>query len=83
MLPRIMRAFPFYVVAASMLATTHASFIETYDDGTDVGLWHCSLGVPRILEPSGREPGSLYSAGRFQHRRADMGEHLDAFSTRS
>lgn len=29
------------------------TFIETYDDGTDVGLWHCSLSVPRIIEASG------------------------------
>ena len=65
MLLRIMRAFPFYVVAASMLATTHASFIETYDDGTDVGLWHCSLGVPRIIEASGGNPGAYLQQGGF------------------
>jgi hypothetical protein len=65
MLLRIMRAFPFYVVAASMLATTHASFIETYDDGTDVGLWHCSVGVPRIIEISGGNPGAYLQQGGF------------------
>jgi hypothetical protein len=32
------------------------TFIETYDDGTDVGLWHCSLSVPRIIEASGGNP---------------------------
>ena len=60
-----MSAFPFYVVAASMLATAHASFIETYDDGTDVGLWHCSLGVPRIIEASGGNPGAYLQQGGF------------------
>jgi hypothetical protein len=65
MLARVMRAFPFYVVAASMLATTHASFVETYDDGTDVGLWHCSVGVPRIIEGSGGHPGAYLQQGGF------------------
>ena len=60
-----MRAFPFYVVAASMLATTHASFIETYDDGTYVGLWQCGLGVPRIIEASGGNPGAYLQQGGF------------------
>ena len=23
-----------------------STFIETYDDGTDVGLWHCSVNAP-------------------------------------
>jgi hypothetical protein len=41
------------------------SFIETYDDGTDVGLWHCSLGVPRIIEPSGGNPGAYIQQGGF------------------
>ena len=65
MLPRIIRAFSFYVVAASMLASTQTSFIETYDDGTDVGLWHCSLGVPRIIEASGGNPGAYLQQGGF------------------
>lgn len=64
MLPLIVRALPFCVVAASMLATTRDAFIETYDDGTDVGLWHCSLG-PRILEPSGGNPGAYVQQGGF------------------
>src|SRR2546423_14830192 len=34
------------------------TFIETYDDGTDVGLWHCSVNVPRILETNGGNPGA-------------------------
>jgi fermentation-respiration switch protein FrsA (DUF1100 family) len=41
------------------------TFIETYDDGTDVGLWHCSLGAPRILEPSGGNPGAYIQQGGF------------------
>jgi hypothetical protein len=41
------------------------AFIETYDDGTDVGLWHCSLGAPRILEPSGGNPGAYIQQGGF------------------
>jgi hypothetical protein len=40
-------------------------FIETYDDGTDVGLWHCSVGVPRILETSGGNPGAYIQQGNF------------------
>jgi hypothetical protein len=41
------------------------TFIETYDDGTDVGLWHCSVNVPRILEPSGGNPGAYLQQGGF------------------
>jgi hypothetical protein len=42
-----------------------ASFIETYDDGTDVGLWQCSLSVPRIIEASGGNPGAYLQQGGF------------------
>jgi hypothetical protein len=41
------------------------SFIETYDNGTDVGLWHCSVGVPRIIEASGGDPGAYLQQGGF------------------
>jgi hypothetical protein len=41
------------------------SFIETYDDGTDVGLWHCSVGAPRIIETSGGNPGAYLQQGGF------------------
>src|SRR5581483_3438401 len=41
------------------------TFIETYDDGTDVGLWHCSVGVPRILETDGGNPGAYIQQGGF------------------
>jgi hypothetical protein len=41
------------------------TFIETYDDGTDVGLWHCSVNVPRLLEISGGNPGAYLQQGGF------------------
>lgn len=41
------------------------SFIETYDDGTDVGLWHCSVSMPRIIEISGGNPGAYLQQGGF------------------
>ena len=41
------------------------SFVETYDDGTDVGLWHCSVGVPRIIESGGGNPGAYLQQGGF------------------
>jgi hypothetical protein len=41
------------------------TFIETYDDGTDVGLWHCSVGVPRMIETSGGNPGAYLQQGGF------------------
>jgi hypothetical protein len=41
------------------------TFIETYDDGTDVGLWHCSLGVARVIEASGGDPGAYLQQGGF------------------
>jgi hypothetical protein len=41
------------------------SFVETYDDGTDVGLWHCSVGVARIIEISGGNPGAYLQQGGF------------------
>jgi hypothetical protein len=42
-----------------------STFIETYDDGTDVGLWHCSVGVPRDIEISGGNPGAYLQQGGF------------------
>src|SRR5215813_9247837 len=41
------------------------TFIETYDDGTDVGLWHCSTGAPRTIETSGGNPGAYVQQGGF------------------
>ena len=41
------------------------TFIETYDDGTDVGLWHCSVGAPRTLEADGGNPGAYIQQGGF------------------
>ena len=41
------------------------TFIETYDDGTDVGLWHCSVGVPRDVETNGGNPGAYLQQGGF------------------
>jgi hypothetical protein len=58
---RILRPSVFCLIALGTGAATRASFIETYDDGTDVGLWHCSLGVPRIIEPNGGNPGAYLS----------------------
>jgi hypothetical protein len=42
-----------------------SSFIETYDDETDVGLWHCSVNVPRDIETSGGNPGAYLQQGGF------------------
>jgi hypothetical protein len=59
---KILITFFSIALSASVLAagndTGTSTFIETYDDGTDVGLWHCSVGVPRILETSGGNPGT-------------------------
>jgi hypothetical protein len=41
------------------------SFVETYDDGTDVGLWHSSVSVPRLIEISGGNPGEYLQQGGF------------------
>ena len=48
-----------------IVATTRANFIETYDDATDVGLWHCSANAARIPEASGRNPGAYIQQGGF------------------
>jgi hypothetical protein len=58
-----------------------STFIETYDDGTDVGLWHCSVACRELLS-SGGNPGAYLQQGGFGPR-SRLGEHLDAFSTRS
>jgi hypothetical protein len=50
---------------AAPMSVQGNSFIETYDDGTDVGLWHCSLGAPRIIEISGGNPGAYVQQGGF------------------
>ena len=42
-----------------------STFIETYDDGTDVGLWHCSVNAPRLLEAIGGNPGAYIQQGGF------------------
>jgi hypothetical protein len=62
---RILRASVFCLITMGTVAATRASFIETYDDGTDVGLWHCNLGVPRIIEASGGNPGAYLQQGGF------------------
>src|SRR5438034_2785604 len=41
------------------------AFIETYDDGTDVGLWHCSVGARRMVETTGGNPGAYLQQGDF------------------
>src|ERR1043165_3455799 len=51
-------------LAAPIFGQTN-SFIETYDDGTDVGLWHCSVGASRIIEISGGNPGAYVQQGGF------------------
>src|ERR1044071_2211352 len=51
-------------LAAPIFGQTN-SFIETYDDGTDVGLWHCSVGAPRTTEISGGNPGAYVQQGGF------------------
>jgi hypothetical protein len=62
---RISRVCFFCLVAAGVVAAARADFIETYDDGTDVGLWHCSVGVPRIIETNGGNPGAYLQQGGF------------------
>src|SRR6266536_3621464 len=56
-LPGALNATPPFGPESVIGSTTSVSgvtntFVETYDDGTDVGLWHCSVNVPRILETS-------------------------------
>jgi hypothetical protein len=63
--PGILRASLFCLVAAGIVAAARANFIETYDDGTDVGLWHCSVGAPRIIEVTGGNPGAYVQQGGF------------------
>src|SRR4029453_11768735 len=62
---RILRASISCLTAFGIVAATRAAFIETYDDGTDVGLWHCSLGVPRTIETTGGNPGAYLQQGGF------------------
>jgi hypothetical protein len=62
---RILRATLLCLVATGMFATTRGSFIETYDDGTDVGLWVAAFSVPRIIEPDGGNPGAYLQQGDF------------------
>ena len=62
---RILRASVPCLIAVSAVAATQANFIETYDDGTDVGIWNCSLSVPRIIEASGGNPGAYLQQGGF------------------
>jgi len=51
---KLLRTFFTVAISAATLAAANDgatnTFIETYDDGTDVGLWHCTTGVPRIIE---------------------------------
>ena len=64
-LRRILRASVFCLVAVGIVAATRASFVETYDDGTDVGLWVAAFSVPRTIEPSGGNPGAYLQQGDF------------------
>jgi hypothetical protein len=58
-------------------------FVETYDDGTDVGLCHCSLSVPRIIEASGGNPGAYLQQGGFSSHVPTWASVSPRFSTRS
>jgi hypothetical protein len=60
-----LRASLFGLVAVGLVTAARADFIETYDDGTDVGLWHCSVGAPRSVEVSGGNPGAYVQQGGF------------------
>src|SRR5438445_11046611 len=53
--------------ARSTPSDQNNTFIETYDDGTDGGLWHCSVNVPQILETNGENPGSYIQQGGFRN----------------
>jgi len=62
---RILRACLFCLVGAGIVTAARGDFIETYDDGTDVGLWHCSVGAPRTIETSGGNPAAYVQQGGF------------------
>ena len=66
---KLLITFFFVVLSAVMLDAANDrgadAFVETYDDGTDIGLWHCSTGVPRIPETSGGNPGAYIQQGGF------------------
>jgi hypothetical protein len=66
---KLLTTFLSVVLSAAILGAGNdretTTFIETYDDGTDVGLWHCSLGVPRMIETSGGNPGFYVQQGGF------------------
>ena len=66
---------------ASLLGTAHAAtglgsldssrvslphaFIETYDDGTDTGLWVASFNAPRVIANRGGHPGKFLGQRNF------------------
>jgi hypothetical protein len=62
---RVLYASLFCLIVVGAVATAQADFIETYDDGTDVGLWHCSVGAPRSIEADGGNPGAYVQQGGF------------------
>jgi hypothetical protein len=66
---KLLLTFFSIVISAATLAAANDraadTFIETYDDGTDIGLWHCSTGVPRIPEATGGNPGAYIQQGGF------------------
>ena len=64
-LSRTLRTSLFCVVMVGLVAAARGSFIETYDDGSDVGLWIAAFNVPRIIEPSGGNPGAYLQQGDF------------------
>jgi hypothetical protein len=66
---KLLTTFFSVVISAATLGAANDgatnTFIETYDDGTDVGLWHCSVGVPRDVEANGGNPGAYLQQGGF------------------
>ena len=66
---KLLTTFFSVVISAATLGAANDgatnTFIETYDDGTDVGLWHCSVGAPRDLEGNGGNPGAYIQQGGF------------------
>jgi len=66
---KLLTIFLSVVLSAAILGAANDgatnTFIENYDDGTDVGLWHCSVGVPRDVEANDGNPGFYLQQGGF------------------
>ena len=71
------------ILAGGVASSSAGSIVETYDDGTDIGIWAASFNAPRLIVPSGgRSLGPGLSTGAYLQQ-ANVSSALPTWSSAS